>query len=115
MLHFKEPSFQALFHLGTETAVIIDEKSAAGEATNPVGTGPYKFANWTKGASVTLDKWDGYRDAAKIPLEHATFRFISDPSAEVAALLAGDVDVIGRPSPTCRRLPSSRAIRASRC
>ncbi len=94
MLHFKEPSFQALFHLGTETAVIIDEKSAAGEATNPVGTGPYKFGNWTKGASVTLDKWDGYRDAAKIPLEHATFRFISDPSAEVAALLAGDVDVM---------------------
>ena len=74
--------------------MIIDEKSAAGEATNPIGTGPYKLANWTKGASVTLDKWDGYRDAAKIPLEHATFRFISDPSAEVAALLAGDVDVM---------------------
>jgi peptide/nickel transport system substrate-binding protein len=94
VLHFKDPSFQALFHLGTETAVIIDEKSAAGEATNPVGTGPYKLANWTKGTSVTLDKWDGYRDAAKIPLEHATFRFISDPSAEVAALLAGDLDVM---------------------
>ena len=43
---------------------------------------------------LTLDKWDGYRDAAKVPLEHATFRFISDPSAEVAALLAGDIDVM---------------------
>jgi peptide/nickel transport system substrate-binding protein len=94
VLHFKEPSFQALFHLGNETAVIIDEKSAANEATNPVGTGPYKLASWTKGASATLDKWDGYRDAAKVPLEHVTFRFISDPSAEVAALLAGDIDVM---------------------
>jgi peptide/nickel transport system substrate-binding protein len=91
-LKFKEPSFEALFHLGMDTAVILDEKSAATEATNPVGTGPYKLANWTKGASITLDKWDGYRDPSKIAIARATFRFISDPSAEVAALLAGDAD-----------------------
>ncbi|HEX9169293.1 MAG TPA: ABC transporter substrate-binding protein, partial [Roseiarcus sp.] len=94
VLHFKEPSFQALFHLGNETAVILDEKSAVDEATNPIGTGPYKLSSWTKGSSLTLDKWDGFRDAAKVALEHATFRFISDPSAEVAALLAGDIDVM---------------------
>ena len=94
VLNFKDPSYQALFHLGNETAVIIDEKSAADEATNPIGTGPYKLASWTKGASLTLDKWDDYRDAAKVPLAHATFRFISDPSAEVAALLARDIDVM---------------------
>jgi peptide/nickel transport system substrate-binding protein len=94
VLNFKEPSFQALFHLGNETAVILDEKSAADEATNPVGTGPYKLSSWTKGSSLTLDKWDGFRDAARVPLAHATFRFISDPSAEVAALLAGDIDVM---------------------
>jgi peptide/nickel transport system substrate-binding protein len=96
MLNFKEPSFLALFHLGMSTAVILDEKSAATEATNPVGTGPYKLADWTKGASITLDKWDGYRDASKIPLAHATFRFISDPAAEVAAMLAGDIDAFPR-------------------
>ncbi len=96
VLKFKEPSFEALFHLGTETAVILDEKSAANEATNPIGTGPYKLSSWTKGASITLDKWDGFRDAAKIPLAHATFRFISDPSAAVAAMLAGDVDAFPR-------------------
>jgi peptide/nickel transport system substrate-binding protein len=92
VLKFKQPSFEALYHLGSETAVILDEKSATNEATNPVGTGPYKLSSWTKGSSITLDKWGGFRDAAKIPIAHATFRFISDPSAEVAALLAGDVD-----------------------
>jgi peptide/nickel transport system substrate-binding protein len=96
VLNFKDPSFGALYHLGTETSVIIDEKSAATEATAPVGTGPYKFSSWTKGASITLDKWDGYREPAKIPLAHATFRFISDPSAAVAAMLAGDVDAFPR-------------------
>jgi peptide/nickel transport system substrate-binding protein len=92
VLKFKTPSFEALFHLGMDTAVILDEKSAANEATIPIGTGPYKLAFWAKGASITLDKWDGYRDPGKIPLVRATFRFISDPSAAVAAMLAGDVD-----------------------
>ena len=96
VLKFKEPSFQALFHLGSETGVILDEKSAASDATNPVGTGPYKLASWTKGSSITLDKWDGFRDAANVPIAHATFRFISDPSAAVAAMLAGDVDAFPR-------------------
>jgi peptide/nickel transport system substrate-binding protein len=96
VLNFKDPSFEALYHLGTETSVIIDEKSAATEATAPVGTGPYKLSSWTKGASITLDKWDGYREPAKVPLAHATFRFISDPSAAVAAMLAGDVDAFPR-------------------
>jgi len=92
VLKFKDPSFDALFHLGQNTAVIIDEKSAADEANHPIGTGPYKLSAWNKGSSVTLEKWDGFRDAGKIAIAHATFRFISDPSAEVAALLAGDVD-----------------------
>jgi peptide/nickel transport system substrate-binding protein len=95
-LKFKQPSFDALYHLGMNTAIIVDEKSAAANATNPVGTGPYKLANWTKGSSVTLEKWDGFRDAAKIAINKATFRFINDPSAQVAAVQAGDVDAFPR-------------------
>ena len=96
VLNFKDPSFEALFHLGLATAVILDEKSAATEATAPVGTGPYRLSSWTKGASIALDKWEGYRDPAKIAIPHATFRFISDPAAAVAAMLAGDVDAFPR-------------------
>jgi peptide/nickel transport system substrate-binding protein len=96
VLQFKEPSFEALYHLGLDTAVILNETSATTAATNPVGTGPYKLSSWTKGSSITLDKWDDYRDAAKIPIAHANFRFISDPSAAVAAMLAGDVDAFPR-------------------
>ncbi len=95
-LTFKEPSFAALTHLGYNTAVIIDEKSAADEANHPVGTGPYKLANWNKGASLTLDAWDGYREPSKIAIKHATFKFISDPAAETAAVLSGDVEAFPR-------------------
>jgi peptide/nickel transport system substrate-binding protein len=95
-LNFKQPSFDALFHLGMNTAVIVDEKSAATDATNPIGTGPYKLANWNKGSSVSLEKWDGYRDPGKIAIAKATFKIINDPAAAVAALLAGDVDLFPR-------------------
>ncbi len=96
VLKFKDPSYWALFHLGLSTAVIVDEKSATTEATSPIGTGPYKLSSWTKGASVKLDKWDGFRNAANIPIAHATFRFISDPSAAAAGMTAGDIDAFPR-------------------
>lgn len=85
-----------LFRLGENTAVILDPKSAATTSTRPIGTGPFKFDNWVKGSSVTMSKWPGYRDAASVRLNRVTFRFINDPAAQVAALLAGDVDAIPR-------------------
>ena len=84
------------FRLGENTAVILHPNSAAGAASKPVGTGPYKFDSWAKGSAVTLVKWDGYRDAAKVKLKKVTFRFINDPAAQVAALLAGDIDGMPR-------------------
>ena len=85
-----------LFRMGENTAVILDPKSAPTTATNPVGTGPYKFDSWAKGASITLLKNDQYRDAAKVAMKKVTFRFINDPAAQVAALLAGDIDGMPR-------------------
>jgi peptide/nickel transport system substrate-binding protein len=92
-----DPDFP--FLLGQATAIIVEPKSADTNATKPVGTGPYRLENWIKGSSVTLTKWDGYRDAARIRLKRATFRFIPDPAAQVAALLAGDVDLFPRVTP----------------
>jgi len=89
-----DPNF--LFRMGENTAVILDPKSAATTATKPVGTGPFTFDDWKKGTSVTLKKWPGFRDARSIKLERVTFRFINDPAARVAALLAGDIDGVPR-------------------
>ena len=85
-----------LFRMGENTAVVLSPKSAATEATHPVGTGPYKFDTWAKGSSITLVKNEQYRDAAKVQMKKITFRFINDPAAQVAALLAGDIDGMPR-------------------
>lgn len=92
-----DPDF--LFLMGQATAAMVEPKSAADNATRPVGTGPYRLENWVKGSSVTLAKRDDYRDAGRIRIRRATFRFIADPAAQVAALLAGDVDAFPRVTP----------------
>lgn len=84
------------FLLGQASAIIVEPRSAEGNASKPQGSGPYRLANWNRGASVQLTAWEGFRNPAAIKIKRATFRFISDPAAQVAALLAGDVDAFAR-------------------
>ncbi len=92
-----DPDF--LFLMGQATAIIVEPKSVDTNATKPVGTGPYKLDVWNKGSSVVLSRWEGYRSAAAVKIKKVTFRFISDPAAQVAALLAGDIDAFPRVTP----------------
>lgn len=93
-LKHPEPDLPAM--LAQSTAVIVEPKSAAMNAQTPVGTGPYRVAQWQRGASLTVVAWPGYRDAAAIRIPRVQFRFIGEPAAQVAALLAGDVDLFPR-------------------
>ena len=97
-----------LFQIGQATAVIVEPKSAATNNTQPVGTGPFKLESWAKGSAIVLARWDGYRDAKAVALRRVTLRFISDASAQVAALMAGDVDLFPRVS-AARSLTQLRA------
>ncbi len=85
------PNF--LFEMGESTAVIVAPETAATNKTKPIGTGPFRLVKWLKGDSVELEKAPTYRDPGAIRLNKVTFKFISDAAAQVAALLAGDVDV----------------------
>ncbi|MFG5408750.1 ABC transporter substrate-binding protein [Piscinibacter sakaiensis] len=91
-----QPDANFPFRLGEATAVILDPKSAASAASRPVGTGPYRFGSWTKGSSITLLKNEAWREAGRVALKRVTYRFIADPAAQVAALLAGDIDAMPR-------------------
>jgi peptide/nickel transport system substrate-binding protein len=84
------------FRMGENTAVILHPKTVGNAASQPVGTGPFTLDNWAKGSAITLVKSPTFRDAAKVKLNKVTFRFINDPSAQVAALLAGDIDGMPR-------------------
>jgi len=96
VLNLKNGSVDLPFQLGQGTAIIVEPKSAATNGTQPIGTGPYRLDAWNKGSSIVLARWDGYRNAKDIKIRRVTMRFISDPAAQVAALLSGDVDVFPR-------------------
>ena len=63
----------------------------SGKAT--IGTGPYKFVSWAPGAALSLDRYDGYWGQ---PAAFKSVDIIPIPNdaGRVAALLAGDVDLI---------------------
>jgi peptide/nickel transport system substrate-binding protein len=87
----------ALFiaHLAEGDAVMLPMKGFESAKSNPVGTGPFKFVKWVRGDRVEMERFDGYRNPELPYLDRVTFKFISDASAQIAALKAGDIDVIG--------------------
>jgi len=86
-----QPTGSFLFNMGWGDAVIVAPESADANKTSPVGTGPFKFKNWSKGNKIDLVRNDAYWGTA-VKLKSATFKFISDPTAAMAAMMAGDVD-----------------------
>jgi peptide/nickel transport system substrate-binding protein len=63
-------------------------------ASNPVGSGPFKFVEWVKNDHVTLEKNPDYWQEGKPYLDEATFRPITDPTAKVNDLLSGRLDTV---------------------
>lgn len=90
-INLKQADGNLLFNLAWGDAIILDNESAANTATKPVGTGPFVFDRWVQGDRIELVRNEAYwGEAAK--LEKATFKFISEPTAAYAAILAGDLD-----------------------
>ncbi len=92
VIKLKKRSALFLFKLAQSTGAIVDAASAENNGTNPIGTGPYKFVKWTKGDSVEMTLFKGHRNASKIKIKDAKFRFINDANAQVNALMTGELD-----------------------
>ena len=60
--------------------------------SEPVGTGPFKLAEWVRGDRIVLVKNPDYWAKGLPKLDRVVFRFIHDPNATLAALKAGDID-----------------------
>jgi peptide/nickel transport system substrate-binding protein len=59
----------------------------------PVGTGPYKFLEWRRGQMANLTANDTYWGGMP-KIKDATIRFIPEANTRLAALRAGEVDLI---------------------
>src|SRR5262249_18236594 len=71
----------------------LKEQGVQALAAKPIGTGPFKFVQWARDEKLVLEKnpdyWQGPADVNRV-----TFRFIPEFSARLAALLAGEIDIM---------------------
>jgi peptide/nickel transport system substrate-binding protein len=83
-----------LFNMARGDAVIVSREGTDRLKSQPVGTGPFKMADWKRGDSIVMARNPDYYIKGIPYLDKVVFKFIPDPSSQLAALKAGDVDVI---------------------
>lgn len=96
----ERPDAFFLFDLAQGPASIVSETSYETNNTSPVGTGAFMFDSWTRGDRLRLAKNPDHRNADEVALDMVEFRFISEPAAAAASLMAGEIDAFpGFPAP----------------
>ena len=101
VLKLNAPYAPFLTQLSVFDAPIIPKHLFAGTdilknpaAQKPVGTGPFRFTSWERGASVTLDRFDGYWQKGKPYLDRIVFQVIPQPASRLSSLQTGEVDFV---------------------
>jgi peptide/nickel transport system substrate-binding protein len=61
-----------------------------------VGLGPYKISRWDEGVGIEFVRFDDYF-MGRAPFDRVIVRYIADPQAMVANILAGNADVVLSP------------------
>ena len=99
-LHVKTKEPYPLMPNDVSQVFIVSRKHGQGAKTPDynsgkaaVGTGPYRFVEYTPGNRIVMQRFDQYWGQKPI-WQRVTFRALKSDPSRVAALLAGDVDFI---------------------
>ncbi|MCC7425352.1 MAG: ABC transporter substrate-binding protein [Alphaproteobacteria bacterium] len=98
------------------------ERAGANIATQLDGTGPFRLVEWRRGDRIVMERFAGYYGGSPdIPpvgpaqVDRVIFRVMPDNSARVAALLAGEVDIINElPASAMRRVEQNQGTQVAR-
>jgi peptide/nickel transport system substrate-binding protein len=103
-MHFSGPwpvAMQMLVHQQIVPKHYLEEVGTEGFIAHPIGTGPFKFVSAKGLEEIVMERFDDYWGGAPdlepvgpACVRQAVFRVIPEASTRVAALLAGEVDII---------------------
>ena len=88
------PALVAAIYLGIDSPAAVMEAGAdyGTPQVGLVGTGPFEFVEWLDGDRVVLERYENYwGDPAEV--ERVVIRGIEDPTARLAELKSGSIDV----------------------
>ena len=119
-VHFKSESPYPLMANDVSTIAIISDGAGCGASTEEfnngkasVGTGPFKFAGYKPGEAISFTRNDTYW-GDKPAWSEVELRPIKSGPSRVAALLAGDVDMIaGVPTTDIATLDNNKDLQLS--
>ncbi|HEX9709899.1 MAG TPA: ABC transporter substrate-binding protein, partial [Candidatus Thermoplasmatota archaeon] len=90
----KRTNAMFLYNLSRQGSVIYPREAVDQQKSQPVGTGPFVLERWDRGDRIVLKRNAEYHVKGLPRLDRVTFRFIPDANAALAALQAGDIDVM---------------------
>lgn len=88
--------------IGGQAGYVIAPSMIANKngASNPVGTGPFKFKEWVPNDHFTAKRFPGYWRSGMPYLDQITFRPITDSEQRANSLLAGNIQIMHTDLPT---------------
>lgn len=79
----------------TDRQVKITPRDAVAQLmAQPIGTGPFKFVSYTAGDRLVLARHADYFEPGMPKLDGVELRIIPEMSVKIAALQAGDIDIV---------------------
>jgi ABC-type dipeptide/oligopeptide/nickel transport system permease component/ABC-type transport system substrate-binding protein len=113
-IRLSEPDAGLPVLLAWGDCVMVSQQSDDKLATDPVGTGPFRYTSWARGDRLILTRNDAYW-GAKPTLRRIEFRFLSDPAAAFAGLKTHAIDLFpDYPAPEqLAQLRTDRSLRVT--
>ncbi|MFV0406122.1 MAG: ABC transporter substrate-binding protein [Propioniciclava sp.] len=87
------PSNIWLYDMASTAGMIVDPDGFDALAEASAGSGPFAVQSWSPGDRIVLERNPQYWGTAA-RFDVVTFRYMADPNAMTAAMLAGELDVI---------------------
>lgn len=88
-----EPNQNFLFALTGPAGLVFQSDDTTELQTAENGTGPFTLQNWSKGSTITFDRYDDYW-GEPAGIAEVVFEYIPDFTAGVNAALDGSLDVL---------------------
>lgn len=95
-LNLSRPDTSLVLVLADRAGMVVSPSAAEEHGdqfdTNPVGTGPFEFVEWSAGNEIVVERFEDYWQDDKPYLDSITMQVLTDRNAAINGLRSGQID-----------------------